>query len=59
MSTSNVSEPTVWVRAEIPETTHKLLRSKQNKIEDETGKRPQMTEVAAEALNEWAANKQV
>jgi hypothetical protein len=58
MADETTSEDTVWVRAEIPESTHRVLRIKQNKKQDDTNKRPQMTEVVAEALNEWAAGKQ-
>jgi hypothetical protein len=58
MAATTTSEDTVWVRAEIPESTHRALRTKQNKKEEDTNKRPQMTEVVAEALNEWAAGKQ-
>ena len=50
---STEAKPT-WVRAEIPDSTHRALRVRQNKKENETNIRPQMTEVVAEALTEWA-----
>jgi hypothetical protein len=58
MTATATPEETVWIRAEIPKSTHKALRAKQNKIEKDTDKRPDMMEVAAQALNEWAALQQ-
>lgn len=58
MSTIASAEETVWVRGEIPKSTHRMLRAKQNKQEEDTDKRPDMTEIVAAALNEWATSQQ-
>lgn len=47
------------VRAEIAEGTHRALKQEQSRRELETGQRPQITEVVAMILNEWALTNPV
>ena len=54
MATTPTKERTMNVRAEIDESTHRALKQEQSRRELETGQRPQMTEVVALVLTEWA-----
>jgi hypothetical protein len=55
MATQTTPETTRKVRAEINDATHKALQIRQNRIQESTGTRPQITDVISAALNEWAA----
>jgi hypothetical protein len=46
------------VRGTIPVATHKALKARQNKMEEDDDIRPPLTEVVAMALDEWAAQQQ-
>ncbi|MGI4871465.1 MAG: hypothetical protein ACRYFX_09840 [Janthinobacterium lividum] len=51
-------ETFVNVRAKIRASTHNALKVKQSrKVIDTQGTRPDMTEVVAEALDEWASRQ--
>ena len=54
---SVATETTRNVRGAVSELTHKALRKRQNSLEDAKGSRPQLTEVVAMALSEWAASQ--
>ncbi len=59
MTDTSPTERTVNIRAEIDEGTHRALKQAQSRRELETGTRPQMTEVVALILTEWAAQQPV
>lgn len=59
MKDSTTTKSTLNVRAEIPQSTHNALRIRQSKKEIDTGTRPHMTEVVAEALGEWAETQRI
>lgn len=58
MTTQNQPVPKVGMRkvqTAVAEDTHKVLRKRQNSIEDKTGKRPSLAAVMSTALDEWAS----
>lgn len=54
MPKSPPKKETINVRGAVSVQTHKALKVKQSHLDIETGSRPQMTEVVAQILNDWA-----